>query len=111
MSIGEVSFDGNKIEVRGKWIALEYPIQDAFLEDDRVFVLFEPNSGSGAFANVICVGMDGSRLWVAELPEGGREDYYYLISTKRPLVVNSFSSYKCEIDRATGKIVSKEFVK
>lgn len=111
MTIEKVAFDRNRIEARGGWIELEHPIQDAFLEESRIFVLFDPGSGSWPSANMICVGLDGEQLWVAEFPEGSREDYYYLISSRKPLVVNSFSSYKCQLDPETGKIVSREFLK
>jgi hypothetical protein len=48
---------------------------------------------------------------VADFPEPTREDYYYLITSRKPLVVTSFSSYDCELDPGTGKIVSREFFK
>jgi hypothetical protein len=108
---GEVQFVENRIEVDGQWVQLEHPIQDAFRDGDRTVVLFDPDSAPGAFANLICLGRDGKRLWQADLPERGRADVYYRISSRRPLVVNSFSSYKCEIDRATGRIIGKEFMK
>ncbi|MCH8911074.1 MAG: hypothetical protein IH867_10105 [Chloroflexi bacterium] len=111
MTIEEVVFDRNRIKARGGWIELEHPIQDAFLEDGRLFVLFDPDSGSWPSANMICIGLNGERLWVAEFPERTREDYYYLISSRKPLVVTSFSSYDCELDPETGKIVSREFFK
>ncbi len=111
MTIEKIAFDRNRIVAQGRWIELEHPIQDAFLRDGRIFVLFDPGSGSWSSGNMVCVGLDGEKLWVAEFPESGREDYYYLISSRNPLVVNSFSSYKCELDPATGKILSREFLK
>ena len=111
MTIEEIAIDKNKVAVRGRWIELQHAIEDAFLEDNRIFVLFDPAARSWRSANLICVGTDGRELWVAEFPEAGREDYYYLISSRKPLVVNSFSSYKCTIDGETGRILGREFVK
>ena len=62
--------------------------------------------------NLFCYSPEGIVLWKAEHPTGDNaEDYYYRISSHLPLVVNSFSSYRCEIDLSTGKIIRKDFFK
>ena len=38
-------------------------------------------------------------------------DYYYRLSSVAPLIANSVSSYRCEIDPNNGAIKSKEFLK
>lgn len=102
---------GNTVEVNGRQIHLDFPVKDAFCEGKRIFVLFDPDAGPGSFSNLVCLDLSGRRRWEAELPEPGRQDVYYRISSRRPLVVNSFSSYKVELDPETGRILSKEFVK
>lgn len=102
---------GNTIAVNGKQFELDFPVKDAFREGDRIFVLFDPDAGAGSFRNFVCLDLSGRRHWEAELPEPGRQDVYYRISSRRPLVVNSFSSYKVQLDPETGTILSKEFVK
>jgi hypothetical protein len=77
---------------------------DFFREDRRV-------SSKGAFRNLVCFNDEGDRVWVAELPSPGRDDVYYKISSRRPLVVNSFSSYACQINPKTDEIEGREFVK
>jgi hypothetical protein len=48
-------------------------------------------------------------LWEADLPSDA--DYFYRIASVRPLRVNCFSSFRCEIDPATGRIIRKDFYK
>jgi hypothetical protein len=90
--------------------------------DGRVFVLLDPNSyltdpncmlhhprGTAAIRNLVALGAEGDILWEAELPQ--LADYYYSLLSVAPLTVNSFSSYRCEIDPGSGKIVRKVFFK
>ena len=55
------------------------------------------------------LGASGEKIWEADLPEAA--DYYYRICSVSPLIVNSFSSHKCEIDLRSGAIKSREFLK
>ncbi len=104
-------FSGNTVDIDGKQIVLDFPVLDAFREGGRVFVLFDPDAAGEDFRNLICIDLNGTRIWEAELPEPGRQDVYYRISSKQPLVANSFSSYKVQLDPETGRILGKEFVK
>lgn len=91
-------------------------------KSDKVLVLFDPDSylldqeykdmrrrGAPAIRNLIAIRKTGEQLWEAEMPEAA--DYYYRIVSHNPLMVYSFSSYKCEIDLASGAIIRKEFSK
>jgi hypothetical protein len=117
-----VTYHGKNLFVDGKSIFLQYEIRDAFVLDGKIIVLIDPDSylqdpayskerrrGNNPFKNLVALSLDGSLLWEAEFPE--KVDYYYFISSKQPLVANSFSSFRCCIDINTGKIVTKEFYK
>lgn len=117
-----VNFQGRTLTLDGKSFTMPYEIHDAFVLGERVIVLINPNAylndpsyskerrrGINPFRNLLALSTDGSLEWEAEFPEN--VDYYYLISSKFPLIANSFSSYKCEIDVFTGKIKTREFVK
>lgn len=116
------SFQGNVLTIEGQSIQLAWPVLDAIEEGARVFVLLDPDSylldpnykkirrhGAPAIRNLIALMKDGTKLWEAELPESS--DYYYRFSSSRPLIVNSFSSYRCEISPDNGAILRKEFLK
>lgn len=116
------SFQGNTLTIDGQSIQLAWPVLDAIEEGDRVYVLFDPDSylldqnykkmrrkGAPAIRNLVALMKNGTKLWEAELPESS--DYYYRISSSRPLIVNSFSSYRCEISPDNGAVVRKEFLK
>jgi hypothetical protein len=101
---------------------MEYTVLEAFLVNDHLLVLFDPDSyfadtrwkseskRSGAsMRNLQCFDLVGRRLWEAEFPEP--LDYYYRIASTNPLAAYSFSSFLCRIDPDTGRIVSKTFIK
>jgi hypothetical protein len=87
-----------------------------------IIVLLDPNTylndpsydkdrrrGKNPLRNLFALAIDGQLLWEAEFPE--KVDYYYSVSSKAPLTALSFSSFRCEIDLVTGRIVRKEFLK
>ena len=99
-----------------------YPAREAFGLEDRVIVLLDPDGylkdpdypkerrrGKDALRNLRAYSTSGELLWEAEFPEP--VDYYYKIVSRSPLVALSFSSYRCRIDPATGKIIEAEFLK
>lgn len=117
-----LNFEGDKILVGDRLFTMPYLVREAFVLDDKIIVLLDPNSylkdpnygierrrGKDTLKNLFALSEAGKLLWEAEMPE--QADYYYKISSLSPLKVNSFSSYKCEIDPQTGKILSKEFFK
>lgn len=117
-----VSFQGNNLMVDGQPIQMPWPVLDAREEGDKVFVLFDPDSylldpnykrlrrqGAPAIRNLIALTKAGAKLWEAEFPEAS--DYYYRLNSTDPLVANSFSSYRCEINADDGAIKNKEFLK
>lgn len=120
-----ITYERSKLRIDGTVVETPSPIREAFAVEWGVIVLMDQfadlkgpildirevrNAPKGT--NLLCYTPDGSLLWKAELPTGDSvEDYYYQISSRSPLVVNSFSSYRCEIDVVTGKILRKEFYK
>ena len=117
-----ISFKDNTLTINGQLIQLPWPLLDAIEEGSQVFALFDPDSyllnptykemrrkGAPAMRNLVAFGKDGTKLWEAEFPEPS--DYYYRISSSSPLVANSFSSYRCEINPINGTILKKEFLK
>lgn len=110
------------VRVGGASITVEYPVRDAFELDDAVIVLLDPHEylqdpayprerrrGEDALRNLRAYSRAGDLLWEAEFPEPA--DYYYQIVSRSPLVALSFSSYRCRLDPATGRILEAVFVK
>jgi hypothetical protein len=119
-----VTYDENRLQIDGKLVETPWPIREAFTIEAGIIVLMDQFAGlKGPVLdirevrkipkgrNLFCYSPSGGVLWEAEFPTSSMEDYYYSISSRSPLVVNSFSSYRCEIDPKTGKIIKKEFFK
>jgi hypothetical protein len=117
-----IDVHGSVLTIDGCAVQLEWPVLEVAETQDKVFVLLDPDAyladagyksslrnGGPAIRNLVGVSRDGRRLWEAEFPEA--RDYYYQFSSIAPLRVNSFSSFLCEIDPETGKILTKEFLK
>jgi hypothetical protein len=115
-------FIGNILTIDGHSIRMAWPVLDAIDGGDRVFVLLDPDAylcdphykkmrrrGAPAIRNLVAIAKSGVKLWEAELPE--YSDYYYRISSSKPLVAMSFSSHKCEISTDDGTITRKDFLK
>jgi len=112
----------NRLVVDGRSIELEWPVLDAVEGKDRIFVLFDPDRcqcmpgergpvlrPGPVFPKLIAIRKDGTLLWKAAYPQP--ENYYYNFSSTQPLAVNSFSSWRCEIDPDTGAMLFKLFFK
>jgi hypothetical protein len=107
-----IRIENNTIAFDGREMSLEYPIHDARVVGDRLLVLFRPESKrSGQFRNLVAFDLHGQKLWTAELPTSSGADAYYEIVSENPIVADSYCSYRCTIDRDTGRITSKEFHK
>lgn len=117
-----ISFSDKRLVIDSNEIEMAWPIIDAFEIGGKIIVLFDPDSylidseykasrrkGAEAIRNLCAYSKVGKKLWCAEFPESA--DYYYKISSKNPLCVYSFSSFKCEINPDTGKIKQKIFLK
>jgi hypothetical protein len=117
-----VTFEAKTLVIDGLTIPMQWPVLDAVEHGNKVFVLLDPDAylldadykrirrqGSPAIKNLLAFDRAGDKLWDAELPESA--DYYYKISSTSPLVANSFSSYRCQIDSSTGAILAREFLK
>ncbi len=118
----KISFNDLELRVGNCVITTPWPVLDAFDDGHRIIALLNPDayltdpaykmqrrSGMPPNKNLLAYSYDGKRLWEANFPSD--VDYYYRISSKQPLRVNSFSSFRCDIDPATGVIIRKEFYK
>ena len=117
-----VSWQADTLVIDGRPFSFAYPIREAFDLDNKIIVLLDPNAylnvpsygkerrrGKNALRNLLAVTADGEMLWEAEFPE--QVDYYYEVSSRSPLTALTFSSFRCEIDPRTGRIVRMEFLK
>lgn len=108
-----ISFQENTVDVAGNSFEVEYPIQDVKVVNELVLVLYKPDAfkGGGQFRNLVAFTKQGEKKWLAELPTTNSMDAYYQFISESPLVVNSYCSFRCELDVATGEILNKEFFK
>lgn len=117
-----VSHDGDIVKIDGKPVRMEYMVRDAFWADGRAIVLLDPHAflDDPAFGvarrrsrdpvqNLRAYAPSGELLWQAEQPEA--DDHYYLIESQHPLVALSFSAFRCDLDLANGRIISKKSLK
>jgi hypothetical protein len=118
----KIAFEGSTLTINQLAVKLRWPILDARAVEGKVIVLLDPDayitapeeklrirSGGQSIRNLLALSSTGELLWEAELPD--RVDYYYMISSLDPIVANSFSSYRCVINPASGQIARKEFYK
>ncbi|MFC1748567.1 hypothetical protein ACFL2V_07140 [Pseudomonadota bacterium] len=109
-----ISYSKNSVTIAGVTITLEHVVLIAFELKGKVIVLFDPDEyipKFGQFNNFIALDLEGAKMWEAELPTTETGDCYFKVSSREPLIVNSYKSYVCEIDSDTGKIISKNFTK
>ena len=117
-----VAFSGCTLNIDTHSIEMPWPVLSAAEDGELVFVLLDPDAylldpnykssrraGAAAIRNLVAFNREGERIWKAEFPEAS--DYYYKITSIAPLMVQSFSSYSCEIDRGNGRITNKVFCK
>jgi hypothetical protein len=119
----DISFHGKKLKIDNRTIETPCEIAEILKTKEGIVVRLEPfvtlsgriydvrevdNCYKGS--NLLCYSKEGILRWEAEFPRTN-EDYYYQIESECPLRVFSFSSYLCEIDIRTGKIVTAEFYK
>ena len=114
--------DGSAIEIGQVRVQMPCQVKEAFCFEGRTIVLLDPDAyltdpdfpaerrrGNDPLRNLRAYSTSGELLWEAEFPEPA--DYYYRIVSRSPLVVLSFSSYRCRIDPETGRILEARFVK
>lgn len=89
-------------------------IKEAFVLSDVIVVLLDPDENlgrDGQYKNLKGYNMTGNCIWKAELPTEKTSDVYWKIKSEDPLVASSFSSYNCQINELTGRIVEREYYK
>lgn len=116
-----VTHDGDIVRVDGKPLRMDYIVRDAFWDQDRAIVLLDPTAflddpAYGArkrsrdpVQNLRAYSPSGQLLWQAEQPE--LDDHYYMIESQEPLVALSFSAFRCDVDRETGRILKRERIR
>lgn len=115
-----VSHDGDIVRIGGKPLRMDHMVRDAFWADGRAVVLLDPDAfldePGGArkaprnpIRNLRAYAPSGELQWEAQQPE--HDDHYYRIESREPLVALSFSAYRCGIDLASGRILSREKLK
>jgi len=112
--MSRISHSGNTLKINGKEVRFDHEITEVFEVRDMVIVFLNPDADTGEteqYRNLIAVAASGQKLWKAELPTSKASDVYWKVSSKDPLVAYSFSSYECEIDLATGKVLTLSFYK
>lgn len=109
-----VIFAGNTLTVDDKSVTMEFAIREAFEIDHVIVVLLDPDADLGTqsqYKNLIGLNANGEILWHADLPTVRQSDVYWRIASRSPLIASSFSSYDCEIDVRTGKVIRADFYK
>jgi hypothetical protein len=115
-----VSHDGDIVRIGGKPVRMDHMVRDAFWADGRAVVLLDPDAfldePGGArkaprnpIRNLRAYAPSGELQWEAQQPED--DDHYYRIESHEPLVALSFSAFRCGIDLASGRILSREKLK
>lgn len=118
----KINFYGSILVVDNHNIPLAWNILNAIEYGERIVVLLDPDSyildpqykenrrqGMLPIKNLISINKYGDLLWEADFPN--EVDYYYRVISFSPFLVNSFSSYRCEIDLNDGHIVKMDFFK
>ena len=112
--IGPVEIHIDSVIVGDQRFMTQYPVQNAFVLDDRLLVLYLPSSMPGKigqFSNLVAFDNEANLVWTAELPTTETGDCYYRVISREPLIVNSVRSYQCTLDPDTGRLKSKVFLK
>ncbi len=109
----KISFLLNVLEVDGHQVKLDFDIVDAVTVGDSVVVLLDVDSVAsvGQFRNLVALDKRGSVIWKAEMPTSANYDRYFKIASVDPLVAYSTTSFECEIDPGSGKIVRRVYYK
>lgn len=107
-----IEIEGTTVRFDGRELEGEYPVYDARQAGEMLLVLYRPESyRGGQFRNLVAFDSSGRELWKAELPTTASMDSYYQLVSVKPIIADSYCSYRCTIDEATGRIIKKEFFK
>lgn len=116
MSKTKFKFEENIVSINDQTWTVDYPIIDAKIKDDRVFLIFDQMAGPSwrQFQNLKAFDLEGNELWTAQHPTSTTSDYYVDFKDEGEngsLIVWNFACYICEIDPETGKLINSTFTK
>jgi outer membrane protein assembly factor BamB len=109
--------DGNNlVDAQKKTIIkLQQPIDKFFTEENKIYVLLRGYVSRGNYirGNVWCFDLSGNRLWESEEIKSPTafDSYSNAYIKNQKLFAVSGSGYRVELDKNTGKILYKEFLK
>lgn len=89
-------------------------VRETIKIEEGILVLLEQQwtNPTKSFQSLLLASFSGEVLWYAELPNaGGADSYVDVRMYGTEISAYSFSGYICTIDRNTGKIVARKFVK
>ncbi len=112
--MSRITYSGNILTIDATDVQCKQEIVEAFEVNGVVVVFLDPDADMGKtmqYRNLIAYRLTGQKIWEAELPTQKLSDVYWKLSSKKPLKAYSFSSYECEIDMLTGKIITSSFYK
>lgn len=106
--------DKKSLEINGREIIFECPINLIVFLNDTFFILFESNNDNKSvkqFHNLWAVNSETEILWRADFPVSLPDSYLNIYIKDDKLHAYSFTGYDCIIDLLTGKVVYSELCK
>ncbi|MGH7884803.1 MAG: hypothetical protein ACRENO_03800 [Thermodesulfobacteriota bacterium] len=111
----QLNYKKNILYINNKDVVCPQKIIKVFELKDLIIVFLDPDAETNKkmkYKNLMAYNINGELVWKAELPESNMiNDAYWKVYSSYPLRANSFSSYECEIDINTGKILKATFYK
>jgi hypothetical protein len=112
--VSSIKYLGSSLTIDNVEIQCTHEVLNAFETNGVIVVFLDPDADMGKesqYRNLVAYKLSGEKLWEAELPTEKKSDVYWKLLSEKPLKVYSFSSYECEIDSATGKVLTSNFYK
>lgn len=110
----KIRWQGSNLHIDEVCIDVGATIECALCLHSLVIVAMDsdsPEYSHRRFPNIRGYDARGSQVWEVELPSDHPEDAYWSLRMGDPLMASSFSSFRCRIDPATGRILEKLFYK
>jgi hypothetical protein len=110
----QFSFPGLNLALSGRGTYKGKPVKDAlfFEHEEKCVILLDPDSSSlQRFENLFCIASDGYVVWTAPLPDTHHDAFVAVRVSERGFIATSYSGYLLTLDRSTGCIIERKFVK